>query len=90
LRSAVARGVGLSDSWLAHHLKLETGRSFRQHLIDCRLADALRLLRQSSAPVKEVALTVGFPSDNAFTSLVRKRFGMAPGEWRRAQSEAER
>jgi AraC-like DNA-binding protein len=84
-RATVARALGLSDSWLAHNLKLETGRSFREHVIDCRLADALRLLTESASSVKEVAHTVGFPSDNALTSIVRKRLGMAPGEWRRAQ-----
>lgn len=82
--------LGLSDSWLAHNLRRETGHSFREHLTECRLTDALRLLADSSLSIKEIAHTAGFPSDNVLTSIVRKRFGMCPSEWRRAQGTGHR
>lgn len=85
-RSIVAETQRVSSSWLGHRLKQETGKSFTEHLTDARLTDARDQLGASGVSVKEAALIAGFPSANAFTKFFRRRYGMTPTAWRKAQS----
>jgi AraC-like DNA-binding protein len=83
-RVAVARAIGRSESWLAHHLKQLTRRSFVDHLNDFRLTDAQRLLTHTTEGIKQIAHTVGCKRDSALTALFRNRLGVPPSAWRTA------
>jgi len=89
-RALVSRSLGLSEFWVAHHLKQATGRSFSGHVNDARMADALKLLDRHEEGVKRIALTVGYVSHHAFTRLFGQRFAMTPSLWRRAQGAGRR
>jgi AraC-like DNA-binding protein len=71
----------------ATHLIRECcGQTFREMLIDARLKTAKELLRFSSLPVLEVALSSGFNEISHFNRLFRQRSGCAPNQYRRKSS----
>lgn len=84
-RARVSRALDLSESWLAHRFKHETGVSFAAMLSEIRLADGVELLRKTDASIKEIALTIGFRDPGSFSRVFRARFNSAPAAWRRAQ-----
>ena len=83
-RAAVARAHRRSDSWIAHRFKEAVGVSFASFLSDLRLTEGADLLQSTTAPVKEIALTVGFTDVGTFPRLFKRRFGMSPTQWRKA------
>ncbi|MGC2856253.1 GlxA family transcriptional regulator [Novispirillum sp. DQ9] len=54
---------------------------------DLRLAKADDLLRQSPLSILEVGLATGFPNPAHFARCFRARFGLSPGEVRRADKK---
>lgn len=59
-------------------------RSFRQLLLDMRLAKAEELLRERAFTVTEIAQMIGFTDLPHFDRVFRRRFGMPPSVYRRA------
>lgn len=55
-----------------------------EYLTMIRLTEAQRLLRMTSMSLAEVSLAVGFQQASSFSRLFRHRFGLSPGEYRRA------
>ncbi len=63
------------------------GETFGDHLRRRRLdVAALRLLTQPRTPVVEIALIVGFGSNEAFAHAFKARFGCSATEWRRRKT----
>ncbi len=74
-----ARQIGRSPSGLSHLFKKLTGRGFRQFQIDCKLAEADRLLSAfPQMPIKEVAERTGFDDPLYFSRLYSKYRGIPP------------
>ena len=63
------------------HLVLVT---FVDYLTHVRLSRALRLLRESSATIAEVALTTGFADQSYFDRRFKSAFGKTPNQVRRS------
>jgi AraC-like DNA-binding protein len=89
-RATVARVHRRSDSWVAHRFKEAVGDSFAAFLSDLRLTDGADLLQSTAAPVKEIALTVGFKDVGTFPRLFKRRFLLSPTQWRKAQGTGPR
>ena len=58
------------------------GTTPHRYLQRLRLDTALMLLGDSRRTLIDVALTVGFADQSAFTHAFTRRFGLAPGQWR--------
>lgn len=58
------------------------GTSPHRYLQRLRLDAALTLLSDPRHTLIDVALTVGFSDQSAFTHAFTRRFGIAPGQWR--------
>ena len=56
-----------------------------RYLQRLRLDTALMMLCDARHTLIDVALTVGFADQSAFTHAFTRRFGIAPGQWRAAQ-----
>jgi AraC-like DNA-binding protein len=48
-----------------------------------RLSSAGRLLRESDAPLSEIAVRAGYGSEFAFANAFKRQYGLAPGRYRR-------
>lgn len=76
----VARHVGFSPNYLSALIKLQTGRSFKQYLLDVRLENAYRLISEKNQSVKSVCAAVGYSSYPNFHYAFLEKFGVCPGE----------
>jgi two-component system response regulator YesN len=64
------------------------GMTFVSYVTHVRLAQALRLLKESSLTVAEVATRVGFSDQSYFDRKFRSAFGQTPSGARKNTSSA--
>ncbi|MFD0576593.1 helix-turn-helix domain-containing protein [Dactylosporangium darangshiense] len=74
----------MSRAPFARRFTALTGRAPLSYLTWWRMTLAARLLRDSDAPLRVVAQRVGYASEFAFAAAFKRRFGIAPGRFRRA------
>lgn len=88
-RATTAKATGVSDSWIAHAFQKALGVSFSHFVTERRLTTACDLLQSTETSIKEIALTTGFRSAGAFTSVFTRRFGTSPSAWRRTRQAGD-
>jgi transcriptional regulator GlxA family with amidase domain len=81
----LARSVGLSRAAFARRFAAVTGRSPQRFASELRLALAANLLESSDESLAELAARVGYASEFAFSRAFKRRYGVAPGTYRRTQ-----
>lgn len=79
----LAQEFGYSQSHFSRKFKEISGMQFRDYLRYRKLAFALKQLRDTPAPILEIALDYGFSSHEAFTRAFKEAYGMTPSEYRR-------
>ncbi len=79
----LAADMGLSRVQLYRKVKALTGNTPIDLLRKARLAQAQRLLQESTLSVSEIAYQVGFASPSYFTKCYKDEFGTVPGEVRK-------
>jgi len=84
VREEIARMAGLSPSRMAEVLRLRTGRSFSTLLREARVERACGMLRESAAPVAEIAAACGFCDQSHFTHVFQDAKKMTPRQYRDA------
>ncbi len=85
----IASGLHLNPAYLGQLVLRCTGQTFHALLLDTRISHALRLLKQTSLSVSEIAYTVGFRDVDYFSRQFRTRMAMSPNAYRSAESEKE-
>lgn len=60
----------------------QAGSTPRAWLVECRMAEARRLLRSSELSVSEVARRVGYRDTSQFSRGFKSRMGRSPSEYR--------
>lgn len=78
-----AERSGISPHQLSRLTKRLFGLTPGQYITKTRIAKASRLLRESNAPVANVALDCGFYDHSAFTRAFRSATGVTPTEFRK-------
>ena len=84
--SEIAKSQNVSLRVLELAFKEVLGHSMRSDILDYRLEKATKLLTTTNLPIGEVAIKSGFGNYAAFTTSFRRKLGMSPGDWRRAQN----
>lgn len=85
------RGIGVKD--VQAHLKVSRslmdtrfrevrGSSVLSAILDARLKELKRLLRETTDPIESITLRLGWTSPNYPKNLFRKRVGMSMSKWR--------
>ena len=82
----LGRQVGLSRSALADRFTHVIGMAPMHYLGNWRMQVAAQELRNRSTSLAQVATTVGYESEAAFSRAFKKAFGTAPATWRRSKS----
>ncbi|RMI45531.1 helix-turn-helix transcriptional regulator [Actinomadura harenae] len=75
--------AGLSRAAFSRRFTALVGRPPLTYLTWWRLTTAMRLLRDSDAPLGVVAEQVGYGSEFAFANAFKREFNIAPGRYRR-------
>lgn len=80
----LADEAGLSRAAFARRFQVLIGRPPLTYLTWWRLTTAARLLRESDAPLTEIARQIGYTSEFAFANAFKREYGTAPGKYRRS------
>jgi transcriptional regulator GlxA family with amidase domain len=79
----LASDCELSASHFARAFRQSTGLSPHQRLLQRRVDEARRLLRDRRLSLSEIALACGFGDQSHFTRVFARLTGISPGVWRR-------
>ena len=85
---ALAKKVGLSRSALGQRFVALIGKPPMEYLMRWRILLAARQLRESRAPVIQIASEVGYESEAAFNRAFKRELGVPPAAWRRKAATA--
>jgi AraC-like DNA-binding protein len=86
----LAASAGMSRSAFALRFKELLGETPLEYLTNWRMYKATGLLRENDRKLFEVAKSVGYDSDAAFSKAFKRVLGVAPKEYRRSAPEARR
>ena len=86
----LAAAAGMSRSAFALRFKEMLGETPLEYLTNWRMYKATGLLRENDRKLFEVAKSVGYDSDAAFSKAFKRVLGVAPKEYRRSATEARR
>lgn len=81
-----AQAVYLSPVYLSFLFKQVQGINLSDYLTEIRLAEARRLLAETSLKTYEVALHSGYQDEKYFCRLFKKRTGLTPTEYRNRET----
>lgn len=81
----MAGRVGLSASYFGKVFKASTGRAFNDFVTETRMENALRLLTQTSRPIRDIAAEVGYCNTNYFFTVFKRHYGATPTYFRNSQ-----
>lgn len=74
----------ISPSYLSRTFKRITGFQFKEYLQIIRLREAKRLLRESNAPISQIAENTGFEHVANFNVMFKKVTGVTPSFYRKS------
>lgn len=75
--------VGLGTTAFSEKVKNYTGFSPLNYLINIRISEAIKLLKQQDVNVTDIALDIGFYSSQHFATTFKKLTGYTPREFRK-------
>lgn len=75
--------VGLGTTAFSEKVKNYTGFSPLNYLINIRISEAIKLLKQREVNVTDIALDIGFYSSQHFATTFKKLTGYTPREFRK-------
>lgn len=79
----IARKYGMSRSHFSHRFREATGTAPAAQVLDVRLTEVRRRLRDTAAPLKDIAGETGFADANHLCKVFRRAFHVSPGMFRR-------
>jgi AraC family transcriptional regulator, alkane utilization regulator len=84
----LAADVGLSRSAFAARFRELVGEPPKRYITRTRLAHAAALLHKTDASLAEIAARAGYATEFSFSKAFKRRFGVAPGAYRRQPTVA--
>lgn len=81
--SQLADYIGINRSYLTSIFKKLVGVSPQEYLLNFRMEESLKLLAESSLPVKTIASAVGYDNPLTFSKTFKTRFGCSPQNYRK-------
>ena len=83
---SIATAAGMSRSAFAARFKELLGQTPLEYVTEWRMQKAIQLLQQRDKKLIDVARSVGYESDAAFSKTFKRVVGASPGEYRRRGS----
>ena len=80
---SVAAALNFHPYYLARLTKRYYGVTPYQYLIRCRIGEAVQLLLRTDRPLGEIASACGFADLSHFSTVMRRKTGLTPGEIRK-------
>lgn len=86
---SLAEAAGMSRSAFAARFKELLGKAPLEYVTEWRMQKAVRLLQQADKKLFEIAKSVGYESDAAFSKAFKRVLGVTPGEHRRSAMQVQ-
>ena len=83
---AMCKISGISRNQLIAEFKRELGMTPHSFIIECKIAEARRMLEESSMSIKEISDSCGFENIEVFYRTFKQFTSLPPGEYRRSYS----
>ena len=87
---SVAKHMCFHPNYLSSLLKAETGRGFKDILIDIRMTEAANLLRNTNRKIEEITSDIGYANETYFYKCFRQKYGISPYNYRKAQKSLKK
>ena len=87
--SDVAAQIGISGTYLNRLFKQTYNLPAQEFLMDFRMRKAAHLLVNTTQPVKEISLDIGYRDPLVFSKAFKKRFDVSPQNYRLYKQELE-
>lgn len=81
--NTVSRRAGYSKWHLQRIFKEHTGSPLGEYIRSQKLQKSVERLTHSDEPILNVAIALGFDSQQSFNRSFKRQYGQAPGAWRR-------
>lgn len=78
----VAAATEYSPSYLTNRMRLKTGKTVQQWILELKMSEAKHLLSSTDWSVQRIAATLGYQDPNYFHRKFRQVFAMSPQSWR--------
>ncbi|MBL1477187.1 helix-turn-helix domain-containing protein, partial [Klebsiella pneumoniae] len=82
------RRAGYSKWHLQRIFKEHTGQPLGEYIRAKKLQKSIERLAHSNEPILNVAIALGFDSQQSFNRSFKRQYGQAPGVWRRSISRS--
>lgn len=79
----------MSRSECCRYFRKETGQTLFRYLIEYRIEQSARLLRETDRSLAQIAAEVGFGSQSHYTDSFRREKGCTPLQYRRAAKQEQ-
>ena len=80
--SEIASYTAMNEAAFCRYFKQETGKTFKQYILDMRIGYACKLLAAGRMNVSQISLECGFESTAHFNRNFKRLTGMAPTSYR--------
>lgn len=84
----ICKRLHMSSAYFSTVFKRETGQAYIAYLTEVRLNKAVELLMTTGDKTYVIAEKVGYPEQNYFSYVFKKKFGISPSKYRSAQQQA--
>ena len=84
---SIATAAGMSRSAFAARFKELLGQTPLEYVTEWRMQKAIQLLEERDKKLLDIARSVGYESDAAFSKTFKRVVGASPGEYRKRGSE---
>lgn len=85
----ICRHLHMSAAYFSTMFKKETGQAYIAYLTDVRLGRAVELLMATDDKTYIIAEKVGYPEQNYFSYVFKKKYGVSPTRYRTAHRGGE-
>lgn len=82
----LAQLVDMNSSYLSSIFKKETGMTYSEYLVCCRIEKACKMLVETNMSINDVALQSGYQDSRYFSKQFAKQIGLKPSEYRKLYS----
>lgn len=82
----LARGEGLNPSYFSKIFAEEIGTPVKAYIISIKINTAKNMLEKSDYSISDIAYSLGFSSQSAFTATFKKLTGTTPASFRKNQN----
>lgn len=80
--SDISKYVGINRSYMANIFKKKIGKSPQEYLVQYRLGEAARLLKETNISIQDISLKVGYNDPLTFSKMFKSIYGVSPRNYR--------